>query len=91
MTISGDTRAMGSTEASRATHMSFAYPVINANSATPTKSNSTKEIGVMTPVSFFVPVLLAILLQLVLLSRLTRLVGLVGLVGLTILPRAQGV
>jgi hypothetical protein len=80
-------RAIISREQSRAIPMPFACSEINAGSATPTKNCSATETGVMTPVSFFVPVLLGVLLLpvlvcLVLVRCLTGLVKLNGLVGL---------
>ena len=91
-TMSGDTRAIISTEPSRATHLSFACPAMNAGSATPTKNSSTAETSVTMLVSFFVLVLLAVLfllvlVHLVLVRCLTGLVKLNSLVGLTT-PRA---
>lgn len=92
----GDTRAIISTKPSRATHMSFACPEMNAGSATPTKISSIAATGVMMPVSFFVLVLLAVLLllvlvQLVVVRCLTGLVKLNGLVGLTTLRACTAV
>lgn len=91
--MSGDTRAIINMKQFRATRMSFAHPAMNAGLATPTKSSSIVQTGVMTPVSFFVLVLLAVLLPLVLVlvrlvvvvRCLTGLVKLNGLVGLTTL------
>ena len=92
----GDTRAIISMKPSRATHMSFARPAINAGAATPTKSSSIAETGVMMPVSFFVLVLLAVLIllllvRLVVVRCLTGLVKLNGLVGLTTLRACTAV
>jgi hypothetical protein len=88
--MSGDTRAIINPKQSRAIRMSFACPEINAGCTTPTQSNNAVETGVMTPVSFFVSVLLAALLPVVrvclvvvLVCRLTGLATLNGLVGLT--------
>jgi hypothetical protein len=98
--MSGDTRATRSPEPSRATHIPFACPTINAGSATPTKSSSVAETGIITPVSFFVPVLLAVLslivlvlvqLVVVVVCCLTRLVALNGLVRLTTLRACTAV
>ena len=78
--------------------MPFACPEINAGLATPTKSRSITETGVMMPVSFFVLVLLAVLLlvvfvlvRLVVVRCLTGLIKLNGLVGLTTLRACTAV
>ena len=97
--MSGDTRAIGSMEQSRATRMSFACPAMNAGLATPTKSSSIVETSVMTLVSFFVPVLLAVLFLLVLvhlvlvccLTGLVKLNSLVGLITPRVCTAVQGV
>jgi len=95
--VSGDTRAIRGMEQSRAICMSFACPAMSAGAATPTKSYRIAKTSVMTLVSFFVLVLLAALLRLVLVHLvlvrcLTGLVKLNGLVGLTTLRAAgQGV
>lgn len=91
--MSGDTRAMISTEQPRATRMSFACSAMNADTATPTKNCKTVETSVITLVSFFVLVLLAVLLLLVLVLLvlvrcLTGLEKLNSLVGLST-PRAR--
>jgi hypothetical protein len=70
----------------RATYMPFACFEMNAGSVTPIKCRSIVEASVMTPVSFFVIVLLSVLLvlvRLVVVRCLTGLVKLYGLVGLT--------
>ena len=87
--MSGDTRAIRDTEQSRAIHLSFACPAMNAGSATPTKSSSTTETIVMTLVSFFVLVLLLLVLSC--LTGLVKLNGLVGLITLQACTAGQGV
>lgn len=76
----GDSRAiMHPKEQSRATSMFFACFKMKTGSTTPIQCRSIAETNVMTLVSFFVIVLLSVLL----LSCLTGLVKLKSLVGLT--------